>query len=106
MECRPFNIKVMLVAPGAIKSNIAANQSYDPRPDTVYTKYMERILARRDISQHSPTPTDVFARRGGNECSGAKSTKLLDAGSTFDLFLDSYLVSPSMDLVFILEVVW
>ncbi|KAI0294994.1 hypothetical protein BC826DRAFT_909598, partial [Russula brevipes] len=56
-------IKVMLVAPGGIKSNIAANQSYDPRPDTLYAKYMERILARRNISQHSPTPTDVFAKR-------------------------------------------
>jgi 1-acylglycerone phosphate reductase len=63
MECRPFNIKVLLVAPGGVKSNIAANQSYNPPPDTLYAGFMERILARRDISQSSPMPTDVFAKR-------------------------------------------
>ncbi|KAF8506569.1 NAD-P-binding protein [Russula emetica] len=63
MECRPFNIKVLLVAPGGVKSNIAANQTYNPPPDTLYAGFMERILARRDISQSSPMPTDVFAKR-------------------------------------------
>jgi 1-acylglycerone phosphate reductase len=63
MECRPFNIKVLLVAPGDVKSNISANQTYNPPPDTLYAGFMERILARRDISQSSPMPTDVFAKR-------------------------------------------
>jgi len=63
MECRPFNIKVLLVAPGGVKSNIAANQSYDPPPDALYRKYLDKILARRDISQASPMPTDVFAKQ-------------------------------------------
>jgi len=63
MECRPFNIKVLLVAPGGVKSNISSNQTYDPPPDTLYARYIERILSRRDISQSSPMPTDVFARR-------------------------------------------
>jgi 1-acylglycerone phosphate reductase len=40
MECRPFNIKVLLVAPGGVESNIAANQIYNPPPDTLYAKYM------------------------------------------------------------------
>jgi 1-acylglycerone phosphate reductase len=63
MECRPFNIKVWLVAPGGVKSNISANQTYDPPRDTLYAGFMERILARRDISQSSPMPTEVFAER-------------------------------------------
>ena len=63
MECRPFNIKVLLVAPGGVKSNISANQTYNPPPDTLYAGFMERILARRDISQSSPMPTEVFAKR-------------------------------------------
>ncbi|KAI0003800.1 oxidoreductase [Russula compacta] len=63
MECRPFNIKVMLVAPGGVKSNIAANQYYDPPPDTLYSKYAERILGRRNLSQSSPMPTDVFSKQ-------------------------------------------
>jgi len=63
MECRPFNIKVMLVAPASVKSNIAANQSYNPPPDTLYAKFTEKILARIYISQNSPMPTDVFAKK-------------------------------------------
>lgn len=63
MECRPFNIKVILVAPGGIKSNIAANQSYNPPADTLYAKHAEKILARLNISQNSPMPTDVFAKQ-------------------------------------------
>jgi len=63
MECRPFNIKVLLVAPGGVKSNISANQTYNPPPDTLYAGFMDRVLARRDISQSSPMPTEVFAKR-------------------------------------------
>jgi 1-acylglycerone phosphate reductase len=63
MECRPFNIKVLLVAPGGVKSNISTNQTYNPPPDTLYAGFIERILARRDISQSSPMPTDVFAKQ-------------------------------------------
>ena len=63
MECRPFNIKVLLVAPGGVKSNIAANQTYNPPPDTLYAGFTERVLARRDVSQSSPMPADVFAKR-------------------------------------------
>jgi short-subunit dehydrogenase len=63
MECRPFNINVMLVAPASVKSNIAANQNYNPPPDTLYAKYAEKILARMNISQNSPMPTDIFAKK-------------------------------------------
>jgi 1-acylglycerone phosphate reductase len=63
MECRPFNIKVMLVAPGGVKSKIVANQSYNPPPDTLYAKHIEKILAVQNISQSSPMPTDDFAKQ-------------------------------------------
>jgi 1-acylglycerone phosphate reductase len=63
MECRPFNIKVLLVAPGGIRSNISANQGYNPAPNTLYAKYADKILARMNISQSSPMPTDVFAKQ-------------------------------------------
>jgi NAD(P)-dependent dehydrogenase (short-subunit alcohol dehydrogenase family) len=64
MECRPFNIKVMLVAPGGVKSNLAANQDYIPPPGTLFGKFLDKILARRDISQSSSSmPTDVFAKQ-------------------------------------------
>ena len=65
-ECRPFNIKVLLVVPGSIKSNFAANanQTYSPPPDTLYARFIGKILARQGLSQSSsPMPTEVFARR-------------------------------------------
>jgi 1-acylglycerone phosphate reductase len=63
MECRPFNIKVLLVAPGGVRSNISANQSYNPAPNTLYAKYMDKVMGRLKMSQHSPMATDVFARQ-------------------------------------------
>ena len=63
MECRPFNIKVLLVAPGGIKSNISANQIYNPPPDSLYKEYFHKVLGRQELSQTSPMPTDVFAKR-------------------------------------------
>jgi len=63
MECRPFNIKVMLVAPGGVRSNISANSSYDPPQDSLYAEYTEKILARLNVSQSSPMSTNVFAKQ-------------------------------------------
>jgi len=86
MECRPFNIKVLLVAPGGVKSNIAANQTYDPPPDTLYAEYMERILSRRDISQSSPMPTDVFARRVVTQALAPSPPSFMTLGKNAILF--------------------
>jgi 1-acylglycerone phosphate reductase len=66
MECRPFNIDVMLVAPGAISSNIARNQagSFHLPPDSLYGEYLENIMARLWASQSKyAMPNEVFARR-------------------------------------------
>ncbi|KAI1786090.1 NAD-P-binding protein [Ganoderma leucocontextum] len=65
MECKPLNIAVVLLAPGAVKSNIAANQAPSVRllPDSLYKDYVDSVLKRLTISQESnPLPTDVFAR--------------------------------------------
>ncbi|KII94121.1 hypothetical protein PLICRDRAFT_153495 [Plicaturopsis crispa FD-325 SS-3] len=66
MECKPFNIDVMLVAPGSVKSNISANslQHYAMPPDSLYKDYFEQIVARISLSQTSGTmPTDAFAKK-------------------------------------------
>lgn len=65
MECKPFNISVLHVAPGAVQSNIAANggRDYSLPPDSLYTAYLPNILKRVYASQ-SPTtmPTEAFAK--------------------------------------------
>ena len=66
MECRPFNINVMLVSPGAVKSNIAKNQAatFELPPSSLYTGYLHNIMDRLYSSQGSnPTSTTVFAQK-------------------------------------------
>lgn len=65
MECRPFNINVMLVSPGAIKSNIANNQMavFKLPPDSLYGNFIHNLLERMNASQSGNSmPTDKFAR--------------------------------------------
>ena len=47
MECRPLGVKCMLVAPGGVKSQIAANSSarYSPPSDSLYASYSYVPLA-------------------------------------------------------------
>jgi len=64
MECKPFNISVLHVAPGAVRSNIAANAR--PRfrlaDHTLYTFFLPNIIKRINASQSSNSmPTDEFA---------------------------------------------
>ena len=66
MECKPFNIDVVLVSPGGVKSNIATNQasSLALPADSLYSDYAEAIIKRMNRSQiDSPMPTAVFAQR-------------------------------------------
>jgi len=66
LECAPFNIKVTVVVPGSVKSNIASNQGSTFRlPDSsLYTAFLPAIMKRMNISQTmSSMPTKVFARQ-------------------------------------------
>jgi len=66
MECKPFNIDVMLVAPGAVTSNIAKTQAsvFHLPSDSLYTPYLENIIERMNASQSKASmPTAVFAKK-------------------------------------------
>lgn len=65
MECKAFNVKVMLIAPGQIKSNIAANghNAYHMPDNSLYQKYMKNILHRIAYSQLAGSiPAEQFAK--------------------------------------------
>ena len=65
MECKAFNVDVMLVVPGQIKSNIAVNghNVYQMPDNSLYHKYMKNILHRIAYSQlRGSIPSDEFAR--------------------------------------------
>ncbi|KAI0652438.1 NAD-P-binding protein [Trametes meyenii] len=66
MECKPFNINVVLLAPGGVKSNITINQA--PRvklpENSLYSEYIDAILAKLHMSQGpGAMPTATFAER-------------------------------------------
>lgn len=65
MECRPFNVDVMLVSPGAIKSNIANNQKtlFKLPSDSLYGGFIHNMIQRMNASQGANSmPTVAFAK--------------------------------------------
>ena len=64
MEAKPFNISVLHVAPGAVKSNISANAGarYRLAEDSLYSAFLPNIIQRIYASQATnPMPTEIFA---------------------------------------------
>ncbi|KAJ2717076.1 hypothetical protein H4R19_000243 [Coemansia spiralis] len=64
MELAPFNVRVVVLAPGGIKSNIAANNPHTELPDnSPFQPAAAAIRARAELSQTgNATPTDQFVR--------------------------------------------
>ena len=67
MELSPFNIKVITVQPGAIKSNLGETSknsvARNINPDSMYASILDSINERADYSQQDPTPTEIFVRQ-------------------------------------------
>lgn len=62
MECRPFDVHVVLVEPGSVESRICDNhRDYTPPPDSVYTGLIKSIRNRVISSRSGCMPGDVFA---------------------------------------------
>jgi 1-acylglycerone phosphate reductase len=66
MELQPLGISVLDVAPGAITSNLAANESsrFTLPEGSLWSEYLPDMVRRINASQgkHS-MPTEVFARK-------------------------------------------
>jgi NAD(P)-dependent dehydrogenase (short-subunit alcohol dehydrogenase family) len=67
MECSFLckNIKVILVAPGAVKSNIASNAAgYDLAPDSLFKQFTQIIHRRIALSQGGNSqPAEEFSQQ-------------------------------------------
>ncbi|MCK5738172.1 SDR family NAD(P)-dependent oxidoreductase, partial [bacterium] len=67
MELAPFNIQVITIQAGAVKSQFGENASKRAsallRPDSVYQAIADHIEQRARVSQEDATPADVFARK-------------------------------------------
>ncbi|KAJ2421691.1 NADPH-dependent 1-acyl dihydroxyacetone phosphate reductase [Coemansia sp. RSA 2522] len=63
MELAPFNIRVVVVAPGGIQSNLAEHQQVELPENSPFMPAIQAIRDRAVFSQAgNATPTDVFAR--------------------------------------------
>lgn len=65
METKPLGIKVVLVAPGAIKSRIADNgaRRFELPEDSLYKEYLSNIVQRIFHSQQRPMSSEAFSTR-------------------------------------------
>ena len=66
MELKPFNISVLHVAPGAVKSNISSNAiaRFALAPDTLYSNFLSFIIKRIHASQGPDSmPSKHFAHQ-------------------------------------------
>jgi short-subunit dehydrogenase len=84
MELAPFNIKVILVQPGAIKSNLGETSKLkaiqNVKPDSHYFAIQEAIFARADYSQQNPTATETFAKKLVHELMKENPKKVIRLG--------------------------
>lgn len=83
MELAPLGVGVMLVQPGAIRSQFgaSANHHLDLRTDSVYSAVADGINARANASQQHATPAETLAKRIVDAALSARPPKLLRAGS-------------------------
>ena len=61
MECKPFNISVLHVSPGSVKSNMAPNVRPYVADDTLYSAFLSSMIRIFTAAQSSAMPADEFA---------------------------------------------
>jgi len=63
VELAPFNVKVITVKPGGVKSDIAKNatSTLQRTKNSIYDRIWDYIVMRANTSQHGPMPTEKFA---------------------------------------------
>lgn len=90
MECLPFNINVMLVAPGGVKTNISSTMlsSFSLPSSSLYSEYIDHIVRGMGRSQDAGSmPADEFARRVVKEAMKERPPRYMTLGSSSRLFV-------------------
>ncbi|KAG0046934.1 hypothetical protein BGZ83_007904 [Gryganskiella cystojenkinii] len=89
MELAPFNVKVSVVAPGAIKSNIGDNnlKAFYLPEKSFYQSAIKFVLARANASQAPGcTPTANFAKYVVAKCLKSSPPRYIDYGTLSNIF--------------------
>ncbi|KAJ7451792.1 hypothetical protein B0H11DRAFT_1910118 [Mycena galericulata] len=64
MECQPIGVKVVLVAPGSIRSNISVKSAYTVPEDSFYKsleKQIKHVMYQSQTKEYGVMDTDEFA---------------------------------------------
>jgi short-subunit dehydrogenase len=83
MECKPFNIHVMHLAPGSVKSNLSQNHSriFNLPPTSLYKSFLDDIVRRMYVSQSAGCmDTKVFAERAVKRILARRPPRYLTLG--------------------------
>ncbi|MGD0279603.1 MAG: SDR family NAD(P)-dependent oxidoreductase [Smithella sp.] len=82
MELAPFGIKVVIVQPGGIKSNLSGNAGKDIErfKKSPYGPIQSFIVARASASQDNATPVEDFAKALVDKLVKKKTPKLIRLG--------------------------
>ncbi|KAF9977795.1 hypothetical protein BGZ73_004862 [Actinomortierella ambigua] len=89
LELAPFGVKVSVVAPGAIKSNIGDNnlKAFYLPEKSYYQTLREYVMARANASQAPGcTPTAEFAQYTVKQCLKSSPPRYIDYGYMTNLF--------------------
>ncbi len=89
MECTPLGIDVVLIAPGGVKSNIAANQVKGVQlpENSLYHDYIDSILTKLNMSQgKSAMPTRTFSQKVVSAILKAKPPRYLTLAAMSGVF--------------------
>jgi NAD(P)-dependent dehydrogenase (short-subunit alcohol dehydrogenase family) len=82
MELAPFGIKVIIVQPGGIKSNLSVNEDKELERfrETPYSPIQNFIVARTKASQENATPAETFAKELVDKLMLGKTPKFIRLG--------------------------
>ncbi|KAF9299544.1 glucose/ribitol dehydrogenase family protein [Linnemannia elongata] len=89
MELAPFGVKVSVVSPGAIKSNIGDNnlKAFHLPEKSFYQSVIKYVMARANASQAPGcTPTADFAKYVVGKCLKSSPPAYIDYGTLSNLF--------------------
>ena len=94
MELAPFGIKVVIVQPGRIKSNLSGNagENIERFKRSPYGPIKSFIVARASASQENATPVEDFTKKLADKLVKEKTPKLirLGKGSTILPFIAKF----------------
>ncbi|KAJ7045946.1 NAD-binding protein [Mycena alexandri] len=83
MECTPLNVKVVLIAPGSIKSNISVKSAYTIPEDSFYKsfeKQIKHVMYQSQTKEYGVMDTDKFAAIVVGKISSPKPPPYLSLG--------------------------